>query len=74
MSIRTTTGAPNGSATLPAALVTSAKMTGKNIGDLLNTKGLTWGWFQGGFTPSSYNGSQPVCATVARQHRWRHGR
>jgi phospholipase C len=22
---------------------------GKNIGDLLNAKGLTWGWFQGGF-------------------------
>jgi phospholipase C len=39
-------------------------MTGTNIGDLLNTKGLTWGWFQGGFTPSSYNGSQPVCATA----------
>ena len=25
----------------------------KNIGDLLNAKGITWGWFQGGFTPSS---------------------
>ena len=25
------------------------RMTGKNIGDLLNTKGITWGWFQGGF-------------------------
>jgi phospholipase C len=24
-------------------------MTGKNIGDLLNVKGLTWGWFEGGF-------------------------
>ena len=23
--------------------------TGKNIGDLLNAKGITWGWFQGGF-------------------------
>jgi phospholipase C len=22
---------------------------GKNIGDLLNAKGITWGWFQGGF-------------------------
>jgi phospholipase C len=28
-------------------------MTGKNIGDLLNAKGISWGWFQGGFTPSS---------------------
>jgi phospholipase C len=24
-------------------------MKGKNIGDLLNAKGVTWGWFQGGF-------------------------
>src|ERR1700693_5813175 len=24
-------------------------MTGKNVGDLLNAKGLTWGWFEGGF-------------------------
>jgi phospholipase C len=39
-------------------------MTGTNIGDLLDNQGLTWGWFQGGFTPSSYNGSQPVCNTM----------
>ena len=26
-----------------------AEMGGKNVGDLLNAKGLTWGWFQGGF-------------------------
>jgi phospholipase C len=24
-------------------------LTGKNVGDLLNAKGLSWGWFQGGF-------------------------
>jgi phospholipase C len=24
-------------------------LTGKNVGDLLNGKGITWGWFQGGF-------------------------
>ena len=24
-------------------------MTGRNIGDLLNAKGITWGWFEGGF-------------------------
>jgi len=34
----------------PAALVS---MSGRNVGDLLNEKGLTWGWFQGGFTPVS---------------------
>ena len=30
-----------------------ADMSGKNIGDLLNAKGVTWGWFQGGFAPST---------------------
>jgi phospholipase C len=24
-------------------------MTGRNVGDLLNQKGITWGWFEGGF-------------------------
>ncbi|KRC66788.1 phospholipase [Aeromicrobium sp. Root236] len=28
-------------------------MSGKNIGDRLNEKKVTWGWFQGGFTPST---------------------
>ena len=28
-------------------------MAGKNVGDLLNTAHVTWGWFQGGFTPST---------------------
>jgi phospholipase C len=27
----------------------NVSFAGKNIGDLLNAKGLTWGWFQGGF-------------------------
>jgi phospholipase C len=27
--------------------------TNKNIGDLLTAKGISWAWFQGGFTPSS---------------------
>ena len=30
-------------------------MTGQNIGDLLNTKNISWGWFQGGFAPTSTN-------------------
>jgi phospholipase C len=29
----------------------TVSMTGKNIGDLLNSARVTWGWFQGGFTP-----------------------
>jgi phospholipase C len=28
---------------------TSTDPNNKNVGDLLNTKGTTWGWFQGGF-------------------------
>jgi phospholipase C len=27
-------------------------MSGKNVGDLLNAKDTTWGWFQGGFAPT----------------------
>ncbi|WP_330284447.1 phospholipase C [Streptomyces sp. NBC_00588] len=34
-------------------------MKGRNIGDLLNAKGVSWGWFQGGFRPSTpWNGKQ----------------
>jgi phospholipase C len=29
--------------------------TGKNIGDLLNARGVTWGWFEGGFDLSLKN-------------------
>jgi phospholipase C len=33
-------------------------MAGKNVGDLLNARGVTWGWFQGGFTPTTaWNGT-----------------
>ena len=28
----------------------TAALTGRNIGDLLTAAGVTWGWFQGGFT------------------------
>jgi len=27
--------------------------TNKNVGDLLNAKGISWGWFEGGFMPTS---------------------
>jgi len=33
-----------------------AAMTGTNIGDLLSANGISWGWFQGGFRPTSRNG------------------
>jgi len=37
-------------------------MGGQNVGDLLSQHGLTWGWFQGGFKPTSAPGVTPaVC-------------
>ncbi|HEY2575572.1 MAG TPA: alkaline phosphatase family protein, partial [Streptosporangiaceae bacterium] len=38
-------------------------LTGENIGDLLNGKHVTWGWFQGGFTPTSTNAGGAVCGS-----------
>ncbi|MFI9719974.1 phospholipase C [Streptomyces sp. NPDC052396] len=29
-----------------------AALRGRNVGDLLNSHGISWGWFQGGFRPS----------------------
>jgi phospholipase C len=38
--------------------------SGRNVGDLLNAKGLSWGWFQGGFAPTSYDAQgRAVCAS-----------
>ena len=46
---------------------TSGAAAPQNIGNLLNNAGLTWGWFQGGFTPTvPYNpvtGSPAVCGS-----------
>jgi phospholipase C len=46
-------------------IATAAKtgMTGTNVGDLLNARGVTWGWFQGGFAPSSVVNGTAVCAS-----------
>jgi phospholipase C len=38
-----------------------AVMTGKNIGDLLNSKKVTWGWFEGGFRPTGTANGYAVC-------------
>jgi phospholipase C len=38
-----------------------AAMHGRNIGDLLNDKGVTWGWFQGGFRPTGTQNGFAVC-------------
>ncbi len=37
-------------------------MHGKNIGDLLNSKNITWGWFEGGFKPTGNGtGGKAIC-------------
>jgi phospholipase C len=32
----------------------SAAQGGRNVGDLLDDKGVTWGWFEGGFSSTNY--------------------
>lgn len=32
---------------------TLAGMSGQNVGDLMNAQGVSWGWFQGGFRPTT---------------------
>jgi phospholipase C len=39
--------------------------TGQNIGDLLNARHVTWGWFQGGFAPTGTNAAgNAVCGAT----------
>ncbi|WP_051192732.1 phospholipase C [Nocardia jiangxiensis] len=39
-------------------------MNAKNIGDALNDKNISWGWFQGGFTPTGKNADgKAVCGS-----------
>ncbi len=39
------------------------ELTGRNVGDLLNERGITWGWFEGGFRPTSAPGQPIVCGS-----------
>ena len=52
----------------------AASLTGKNIGDLLNASGLSWGWFQGGFRPTTTftaatGGTQPTSTFTPDQFK-----
>jgi len=46
--------------------------SGKNVGDLLNAKNVTWGWFQGGFTPTApaTATSPAVCGASHIEHEY----
>jgi phospholipase C len=40
-------------------------LTGVNVGNFLDDKNVTWGWFQGGFTPTSTNSAgDAVCGST----------
>jgi phospholipase C len=39
-------------------------MTGKNVGDLLNAKHVTWGWFEGGFRPTATTNGVAKCGAT----------
>lgn len=41
--------------------------TNQNIGTLLSAKGISWGWFQGGFTPSSVTAGVAACTTTTNR-------
>jgi phospholipase C len=38
-------------------------LSGRNMGDLLNAKHISWGWFEGGFKPTSTAGGKIVCGS-----------
>jgi phospholipase C len=51
----------------------TVQMQGRNIGDVLNLNGVTWGWFEGGFAPNSpavlnADGSTQTPATCTTAH------
>lgn len=47
-------------------------MTGKNVGDLMNAAGVSWGWFYGDFAPVSTNMvggvPTPTCTSIYNSH------
>jgi phospholipase C len=52
----------------------AVSMTGTNVGDELNAAGLSWGWFQGGFAPTTSfaaatAGTQPTSTFIPDQFK-----
>ena len=43
-------------------------LKGKNIGDLLNERHISWGWFQGGFAPTTTFAAAIADPTIAAKH------
>jgi phospholipase C len=47
---------------------TTVQMTSKNVGDLLNANGITWGWFYGDFTPTATVNGVAQCSSEYDGH------
>jgi phospholipase C len=48
---------------------TTIELSSKNIGDLLNAQGITWGWFYGDWTPASVSaGGVATCISQEDPH------
>jgi len=47
---------------------TTIMMSGTNVGDLLNAKGITWGWFYGDWTPTGMSGGKATCVSEEDPH------
>jgi len=43
---------------------TAITFPSKNVGDLLNAKGVTWGWFQGGFAATTVTNGIAACSSI----------
>jgi len=42
----------------------TVSVTGTNVGDLLNSQNITWGWFQGGFAPTGFDAKgRAICGS-----------
>jgi phospholipase C len=50
-------------------LLEQVTFAGRNIGDLLNANGITWGWFQGGFDLTLTNPGPPPTTACSRKTR-----
>jgi phospholipase C len=44
------------------------QMTSKNIGDLLNAGGVTWGWFYADFAPTGTTNGKATCSSIYNPH------
>ncbi len=45
---------------------TTIALSGQNVGDLLNAKGVTWGWFEGGFKPTGSANGRAQCGASSK--------